>query len=97
MDRVDFIGEEEYQRLRTRCEPLRGDILISCSGSIGCVSTVDTDCPFVMVRSAALVKLNKTLVTSKFIEYLLRTPYLQSQVIRSSKSSSQANLFQEPI
>lgn len=96
-ENIDFVGEEEYQRLRKRCEPLRGDILISCSGSIGRVSTVDTDRPFVMVRSAALVKLNKTLVTSKFIEYLLRTPYLQSQMIRSSKSSSQANLFQEPI
>lgn len=96
-ENIDFVGEEEYQRLRKRCEPLRGDILISCSGSIGRVSTVDIDRPFVMVRSAALVKLNKKLVTSKFVEYLLRTPYLQSQMIRSSKSSSQANLFQEPI
>lgn len=50
-----------------------------------------------MVRSAALVKLKRELATPKFVEYLLRTPYLQSQMIRSSKSSSQANLFQEPI
>nr|WP_289707701.1 restriction endonuclease subunit S [Acinetobacter terrae] len=94
---IDFVGEEEYERLRKRCEPKRGDILISCSGSIGRVSAVDTDRPFVMVRSAALLKLKKDIVTSKFMEYLLRTPYLQSQMIRSSKSSSQANLFQEPI
>ncbi|AZB97115.1 hypothetical protein BFR69_03695 [Acinetobacter pittii] len=96
-ENTDFVGEAEYERLRKRCEPLQGDILISCSGSIGRVSTVDTDLPFVMVRSAALVKLKRELATPKFVEYLLRTPYLQSQMIRSSKSSSQANLFQEPI
>lgn len=44
-ENTDFVGEAEYERLRKRCEPLQGDILISCSGSIGRVSTVDTDLP----------------------------------------------------
>lgn len=94
---TDFVGQEEYERLRKRCEPKKGDILISCSGSIGRVSVVRTDLPFVLVRSAALVKLDPALVTPTFMEHQLRTPYLQSQMLMSAKSSSQANLFQAPI
>ena len=94
---TDFVGQEEYERLRKRCEPKRGDILISCSGSIGRVSVVRTDIPFVLVRSAALVKLDQNLVMPTFMEHQLRTPYLQGQMQMSAKSSSQANLFQKPI
>ncbi|MBD1601142.1 restriction endonuclease subunit S [Pseudomonas sp. CA3A] len=94
---TDFVGQEEYERLRKRCEPKKGDILISCSGSIGRVSVVRTDLPFVLVRSAALVKLDPALVTPTFMEHQLRTPYLQGQMLMSAKSSSQANLFQAPI
>lgn len=94
---TDFVGQEEYERLRRRCEPKKGDILISCSGSIGRVSVVRTDIPFVLVRSAALVKLDQDLVTPTFMEHQLRTPYLQGQMQMSARSSSQANLFQKPI
>lgn len=94
---TDFVGQDEYERLRKRCEPTRGDVLISCSGSIGRVARVLTDRPFVLVRSAALVKLKAEDVTPAFVEYQLRTPFLQAQMQRSAKSSSQANLFQKPI
>lgn len=94
---TDFVGQDEYERLRKRCEPLRGDILISCSGSIGRVARVSTDTPFVLVRSAALVKLKPDVISPAFIEYQLRTPFLQAQMQRSARSSSQANLFQKPI
>lgn len=94
---TDFVGQDEYERLRKRCEPLRGDILISCSGSIGRVAVVSTDAHFVLVRSAALVKLKTEVVAPYFVEYQLRTPFLQAQMERSARSSSQANLFQKPI
>ncbi len=29
---VDYVGEEEYERMRRRCAPQAGDILMSCSG-----------------------------------------------------------------
>jgi type I restriction enzyme S subunit len=29
---VDYIGSDEYERIRRRCDPSRGDVLISCSG-----------------------------------------------------------------
>jgi type I restriction enzyme S subunit len=53
---VDFVPMEEFARIGRRCAPVRGDVLISCSGSIGRVAVVDTDEPLAMVRSAAMAR-----------------------------------------
>jgi type I restriction enzyme, S subunit len=94
---VDFIGPAEYERIRRRCEPVRGDVLISCSGSIGRVAPVETDEPFALVRSAALVRPDLSAVRTGFLHYMLRTPPVQRQMARSANASSQANLFQRQI
>lgn len=94
---VDFIDAEEHQKIRKRCNPERGDILISCSGSIGRVAIVETDEPLGLVRSAALVKPNPQKILSKYLETFLRTPHMNRMMISKAHSSSQANLFQGPI
>jgi type I restriction enzyme S subunit len=94
---VDYIDEAEYERIAKRCKPERGDILISCSGSIGRVAPVETDEPLGMVRSAALVKPNHERISAKFLEVYLRTSHLNRLMLKSANSSSQANLFQGPI
>ncbi|HCG5531966.1 TPA: restriction endonuclease subunit S [Vibrio parahaemolyticus] len=97
LENVDYVGEEEYQKLRKRCDPNKGDILISCSGSVGRVSLVDQDDSYVMVRSAALVKVLKKYVHNKFLMYVLQSPMLQKRIDESSKSTAQSNLFLGPI
>lgn len=94
---TDFVGTSEYKRMIKRCHPEQGDILISCSGSIGRVSRIRFNEPIVLVRSAALVKIDHNIAVTEFVEYLLRTPSLKSAMLRLAKSSSQANLFQKPI
>ncbi|PTA46434.1 restriction endonuclease subunit S [Micromonospora sp. RP3T] len=94
---VDYIQVDEFERIRKRCEPRRGDILISCSGTIGRVAAVDTDEPFALVRSVALVRPVKELLLSRFLEAYLQTPAMKARMLRSAKASSQANLFQGPI
>lgn len=94
---TDFVDVSEYQRMIKRCYPERGDVLISCSGSIGRVSRIRFDEPIVLVRSAALVKIDHDKAVSEFVEHLLRTPALKAAMLRSAKSSSQANLFQKAI
>lgn len=94
---TDFVGTAEYERMISRCHPEQGDVLISCSGSIGRVSRIDFDEPIALVRSAALVKIDHRRAVTEFVEYLLRTPALKAMMLRSAKSSSQANLFQKPI
>ncbi len=94
---LDYIPEHEYRRIKRRCNPGRGDLLMSCSGTVGRVTTVDIDEPFSMVRSVALIKPDPTKVKPKYLEHFLRSEYGQRQIKQSAKASSQANIFNEPI
>ncbi len=94
---VDYVSIEEFARIGRRCAPVRGDVLISCSGSIGRVAVVDTDEPLAMVRSAAMARPIASKVMPLFLEALLRTRHLQQCMQRSANASSQANLFQGKI
>ncbi|MBL7811042.1 MAG: restriction endonuclease subunit S [Bacteroidetes bacterium] len=97
LDNVDYVPEDEYLRIVKRCNPEPGDILISCSGTIGRVCNVPEHMKFVMVRSVALIKLDWVKYSSKFYEYLFQSPILQSQIEKSKKATAQANLFLGPI
>ncbi len=90
---VDFVGIEEYQRIRKRCNPEAGDLLISCSGTIGRVAVLPSEIECVMVRSAALIKLDKTKTNSYFIQYILQSIVGQIQISQSLNQGAQANLF----
>ena len=93
---VDFIDEEEYERIAKRIVPEENDILISCSGSVGRVCKVPKDIKFQMVRSVAILKLNSN-INSTFMEWLIDSNYTQKQILKSINQSSQANLFQGKI
>jgi len=92
LDDVDFVLKDEFERIRKRCDPEIGDILISCSGSVGRIAIVDND-EYVMVRSAAVVKHAHEFVNSLFLAYSLRSPMAQLQIIQKSKTTAQSNLF----
>lgn len=94
---VDYVGEDEFNRMYKRCNPEKGDILISCSGTIGRTVSIRIDEPFVLVRSAALIKPKPELVNSLFLEKYLQTSYMQAVMQRKANTSSQANLFTGPI
>lgn len=96
LDEVDYINQEEYTRISRRIIPQKGDVLISCSGSVGrCCSVVD-EFKFQMVRSVALLRFKK-FITPVFAEYMITSDYLQEQISNLKTSSSQANLFQGKI
>lgn len=97
LSNVDYVPEDEYLRIKNRCNPEYKDILISCSGTVGRVSMVPENLQFVMVRSAALVKFQSNTQISKFIEFVLRSNFGQSQILNLQKSTAQANLFLAPI
>ncbi|WP_005035787.1 restriction endonuclease subunit S [Holophaga foetida] len=94
---VDYIPQSEHERIKRRCNPSRGDVLISCSGSIGRVASVEVDEPFSLVRSAALVRPRSSVIHNKFLEHYLRTPALRARMEKRANASSQANLFQGQI
>ena len=96
LDDVDHIDEEEYNRIARRVIPQAGDVLISCSGSIGRCCVVPDGLKFQMVRSAALIRFDDT-INPIFAEWLITSDDLQRQIAQSATQSSQANLFQGKI
>lgn len=96
LEDVDYISEETYNRLKKRVVPQEGDILISCSGTIGRVCTVPKSLRFSMVRSVAIFKLNSSM-NSKFVEKVLQSKFLQHQIGISTSQLAQGNLFQGAI
>lgn len=97
LDDVDYIPEKELRRIQKRCNPQGGDILISCSGTIGNVCIVPDDFIGGMVRSAALVKLNSDKIEPQFAELMFQSHYLQNQMKVAVASSVQGNIFQGAI
>ena len=96
LEDVDYIDEEEYSRIARRVIPQAGDVLISCSGSIGRCCIVPNGLRFQMVRSAALIRFDNT-INPVFAEWLITSDDLQQQIAQSATQSSQANLFQGKI
>lgn len=93
LNNVDFVEQKEYDRIRKRCNPEKGDILITCSGTIGRVTVVPPNLKFVLVRSVALIKPNNDQISSTFLKCILQSFFLQKQILRSLNQGAQANLF----
>lgn len=90
---VDYVDTEVFNRIRSRCDPSIGDILISCSGSIGRVALVDKNNAYSMVRSVAMIRPIHGKLNLHYLKNSLQSPFLQNQMILRSKKSAQANLF----
>ena len=96
VDDVDYIDDNEYNRIAKRVVPQAGDILISCSGSIGRCCIVPDNFKFQMVRSIALIRFCRE-INPVFAEWLITSDDLQRQILQAATQSSQANLFQGKI
>lgn len=96
LEDVDYIDYDEFSRISRRIIPREGDVLISCSGSIGRCCVVPKNIKFQMVRSIALLRF-KSNINPVFAEYMITSDYLQNQINKSKTASSQANLFQGKI
>lgn len=91
LEDVDYVDENEYEKISKRCDPQKGDVLISCSGSVGRTCVIDDDNNYCMVRSAAMVSICKC--NARYIMYAIQSDFVQHQIKRLSKQTAQANLF----
>lgn len=96
LEEVDYISEETYERLCRRVKPEAGDVLISCSGTIGRVCRIPESLRFALVRSVAILKPMER-VNSLYLESCLRSRFLQQQINIGKSQLAQGNLFQGAI
>ncbi|MDF1561937.1 MAG: restriction endonuclease subunit S [Deltaproteobacteria bacterium] len=93
--KVDYISQETHRLLSKRLRVQKGDVLLSCSGTVGRSCTVDEGLRFSLVRSVAVVR--PVLVDDHFESLAFRAPVLQSQMDRAKTQTAQSNLFQGKI
>lgn len=79
MSGAKYISREEHEELSKRCNPEKGDILLSKIGTTGVPAKVDTDEGFSLFVSVALLKFNLSLLDRDFLVYMLLTPDVQQQ------------------
>ena len=79
LDDTKFISEEEHRELWKRCNPQRGDILLSKVGTTGVPAKVETDTEFGLFVSVALLKFNNNLLDIDFLMYSILAPDFQKQ------------------
>jgi type I restriction enzyme S subunit len=95
LDEVDYIPEQVYEKLSQRFIAEHGDVLLSCSGTVGRSCVVPQDIKFAMVRSIAILK--PLFKMGTFFSFAIRSSLLQSQIEEKKTQTAQANIFQGKI
>lgn len=95
LNKVDYIPEHIHQQLEKRLKVEAGDVLLSCSGSVGRSCIVPANLRFSLVRSVAVLR--TVLNMGEYISLAIRSPFLQSQIEEQKTQTAQANIFQGRI
>ncbi|MBD2667249.1 restriction endonuclease subunit S [Richelia sinica] len=95
LEEVDYVPEHIYKILAKRLVVEPGDVLLSCSGSVGRSCVAPENLKFALVRSVAVLK--PFFLMGSFLSYSIRTPLLQSQINEKKTQTAQANIFQGKI
>ena len=96
-DNTKFITLSEHEELIKRCHPERGDMLLSKVGTTGVPAIVDTDEPFSIFVSVALLKYNHNFLDERFLYYLLKSPLVQMQAEGNTRGVGNKNWVLDAI
>lgn len=97
LDNTKFITEEEHKELYNRCDPQKGDMLLSKVGTTGVPAIIDTDEQFSLFVSVALLKYNHEYINEKYLYYLLLSPLVQKQASENTRGVGNKNWVLDAI
>ena len=92
-----FISIEEHEELYKRCDPQKGDILLSKVGTTGIPVLVDTNVAFSLFVSVALLKFNHHDINPFYLIHLLSSPLVQKQCKENTKGVGNKNWVMRDI
>lgn len=95
LETVDYISRATHEQLCTRLRIIPGDVLLSCSGSVGRSCVVPEGIEFSLVRSVAVLK--PLGVVPQYLSFALRSLRVQEQIRAKSTQTAQSNIFQAQI
>jgi type I restriction enzyme S subunit len=86
-----YVTEEKAKKL-SRFKTMPGDIILSCSGTIGMCSVITDDDAIGIINQALLIlRPNKTVLTM-YLYWFLKSSYGHSSVLSRTAGSAQPNL-----
>ena len=97
LDNTKFISEEEHKELYARCNPEKGDIILSKVGTTGVPAIVDTEEEFSLFVSVALLKFDHNCLDKKFLYYMLMSPLVQAQAKENTRGVGNKNWVLDAI
>jgi type I restriction enzyme S subunit len=95
LDEVDYVSPDTHAKLSMRLAITAGDVLLSCSGSVGRCCVVPPGVSFSLVRSVAVLK--PLLLLPDYLSFAIRSDFIQGQIREKSTQTAQANIFQARI
>ena len=97
LENTKLISEEEHQELYARCNPEKGDILLSKVGTTGVPAIVNTTEQFSLFVSVALLKFDRECIDLKFLYYMLMSPLVQTQATENTRGVGNKNCVLDAI
>lgn len=82
---IKYISEEEHRLLYKRCNPEKGDLLLTKSGSLGMIAIVDVDFEFSLFESLALLKVDKELIDPIYLREYLNLEQIKNLYLKITK------------
>lgn len=96
LEDVRYVSEEDYLKFIQKAKPEKGDILLGKAASTGKIARVKTDTKFCIWSPLALLKIRHD-IDSEFIEYVLKSDYVQHNVDLLSTFNTQKNISMRDI
>jgi len=98
LSKFKYISEREHKILSARCNPERGDILLSKNGTVGIAKMVSWDWDFSIFVSLALIRFkDDSGILPQFAELVINSPIVAKQIAVQSKQGTVTNLHLEEI
>ena len=97
LENTKYISEEEHKELYARCNPEKGDLILSKVGTTGVPAIVDTTEPFSLFVSVALLKFDCKCIDVEFLYYILMSPLVQAQATENTRGVGNKNWVLDAI
>ena len=97
LEKTKHISFAEHDELYARCDPSRGDMLLSKVGTTGVPAIIDTDEPFSLFVSVALLKYSHNYIDEQYLYYLLKSPLVQLQATENTRGVGNKNWVLDAI
>lgn len=94
---VSRIPQEEHEKLTSRSNPQKGDILLSKNGTIGITKVVDWEREFSHFVSLCLIRPDEEKILTEYVAAILESPICMHQAKVRSKKNTVTNLHLEEI